>query len=199
MSGKPTGWRRLAWLVASTTAALGSACVRAVDGRGEAERGETGATSHWPAPLADLARRARSRFAVPTLTPTGPGSLPSGATVLDVRTRAEVSVSAIPGARSLPDEATRSAFLEADHSADGPFLVVCTAGWRSAEFTRRLVDHGIDATNLEGGVCAFALVGGTLVDPAGEPVHRIHAYSDDFADCVPAGYEAVTEPKPEDS
>ena len=98
-------------------------------------------------------------------------------------------MSSVPGARALADDAARAAFLAAP--PDGPVLVVCTAGWRSAEFTGHLIRAGVQASNVEGGVCALAAAGVELVDAEGRPTRRIHAFSSDFADCVPAGFEAV--------
>jgi len=143
----------------------------------------------WPAPLAELVERARERFDVPSVEAAAWS--PGDGVVVDVRTADEIAVSRVPGARPLVDEAARAAFL-AD-PPEGPVYVVCTAGWRSAEFTGWLVRAGIDAYNVEGGLCALAASGATLVDGAGRGTRRLHAYSDEFADCVPAGFEAVTE------
>ncbi|GEM_PF-1166004 len=143
----------------------------------------------WPEQLKDLVVSARDRFEAPSLFPTAGFELPAGAVIVDVRTAAEIAVSVIPGSRALSDDDLREAFLDEVHP--GPVVVYCTAGWRSAEFTAELVDAGVQALNLEGGVCAWALVGGLLVDQQGAPTQRIHAYSDDFAECVPLGFQAV--------
>jgi rhodanese-related sulfurtransferase len=143
----------------------------------------------WPPSLAELAERTRDRFAAPTVTVAGAAAL-DDPIVVDVRTPPEIAVSRLEGSRPLPTEEDREAFLS-EHPAR-PVLVYCTAGWRSAEYTQVLRDHGIEAFNLEGGICSWVLHGKQIVDAAGGPATRIHAFSADFADCVPAGYEAVT-------
>jgi len=143
----------------------------------------------WPDHLEQIVVEAREEFAVPTVTVRGRAKLPPGLVVVDVRDTKESAVSVVPGARVLDTKAKRRAFVEEEHET--PVLVYCTAGWRSAEFTRELRDAGVDAYNLEGGLCAWALYGQALVDAQGEPTRRIHGYSKDWADCVPAGYEAV--------
>ena len=145
--------------------------------------------SGWPEQLKDLVISARDRFEAPSLFPVPSFELPGDAVIVDVRTAAEIAVSVIPGSRALSDDDLREAFLEEAQS--GPVVVYCTAGWRSAEFTAELVEAGVQAVNLEGGLCAWALVGGALVDQKGAQTQRIHAYSDDFAECVPHGFEAV--------
>ena len=143
----------------------------------------------WPEQLKSLVISARDRFEVPSLFPVAGFDLPGDAVIVDVRTSAEIAVSVIPGSRALSDDDLREAFLAEIHP--GPVVVYCTAGWRSAEFTAELVDAGVQAVNLEGGVCAWALMGGALVDQQGASTQRIHAFSDDFAQCVPHGFQAV--------
>ena len=143
----------------------------------------------WPAKLADVVERARDRFGVPTVSVSDRGGLPPGTIVVDVRTGPETQVSIIEGARRLEDEAAREAFLASP--PDAPVLVYCTAGWRSAEFTRDLRAAGVEAWNLEGGVCAWALYGQPIIGADGQPTKRIHGFDEDWAACVPDGYEAV--------
>lgn len=144
----------------------------------------------WPEQLSELVDSARERFGVPSVDATSvPGALPPGAVLVDVRTADEIAVSRVSGARPLTDDAARAAFLAAQ--PEQPVYVVCTAGWRSAEFTSYLIQGGIEAYNVEGGLCALAAAGAELVDAAGEPTRRIHAFSQDFIGCVPDGYEAV--------
>jgi rhodanese-related sulfurtransferase len=145
--------------------------------------------SDWPPHLADIVAEAREEFGVPTVSVVERGALPAGTVVVDVRTAEESAVSSLPGARRLSSKSARKAFL-AEKPA-GPVLVYCTAGWRSAEFTRDLRKAGVEAYNLEGGICAWALYGQSVVDDAGQETRRIHGYSSDWADCVPEGYEAV--------
>ena len=175
----------------------------------------------WPVARVELADRARDRFDAPTRAPDpsvlidaagaagagGAGSAGSDAgagrnaravapIVVDVREPRETDVSRVPGAVLLPDRRAREAFI-AERSAAGEaeraVLVYCTAGWRSAEATLEFRAAGLPAYNLEGGVCAWAVAGGPLVDADGAATRRIHAYSADFADCVPSSYEIVVD------
>ncbi len=143
----------------------------------------------WPEHLVSIVAEARERFGVPTLSVADRKTLPPETIVVDVRQPHEMAVSTIAGARRLESKSARQAFLREKPNA--PVLVYCTAGWRSAEFTEDLVDAGVEAYNLEGGICAWVLHGNTVVDAGGEPTQRVHGYSAEWADCVPEGYEAV--------
>ena len=143
----------------------------------------------WPVALEEIVAKARERFGVPTINAMQRNSLPEGTLVVDVRGASETAVSTIANARRLQSESAREAFL--DEPPATPVLVYCTAGWRSAEFTQQLREAGVEAYNLEGGLCAWALFGQPIVDEQGAATRRIHSYSEDWADCVPEGYSAV--------
>jgi len=180
------------------------ACAPSEQPAAPAARGTT-----WPAPLTDIAARARDRFEAPTVSVEEAARIAGDAVLVDVRTPQEIGVSRIRGAVALDSEAARRAFLETRRSRGGAapgggepddrtVLVYCTAGWRSAEFAAALAEVGVSAWNVEGGLCAWAANGRPIVDGDDRPTRRIHAYSDAFEGCVPATHEAVTAPPPGD-
>jgi len=148
----------------------------------------------WPPALAAVIAEAESDFGVPTLAVADYGTLPEGTPLFDVRTAAEASVSAIPGSQLLADKAAQKALLA--NPPQGPVVVSCAAGVRSARFTQALRDVGVEAYNLEGGIFAWAAAGLPLLDPAGRPTKRVHTYSTKWAPCLVADHEAVQVPKP---
>jgi rhodanese-related sulfurtransferase len=75
-----------------------------------------------------------------------------GATVLDVRETFEVAGGHIPGAVNLPLSVLGT---RADELGDGPIVVVCRSGNRSAHAVRYLRQLGYDASNLTGGMVAW--------------------------------------------
>jgi rhodanese-related sulfurtransferase len=80
--------------------------------------------------------------------------------ILDVREDWERDIAAIEGTVNIPLQAlpTRSEELPKDRQ----IVVMCHHGGRSARATAWLRENGYDATNLEGGIDAWA----TQVDPA---------------------------------
>jgi len=77
----------------------------------------------------------------------------AGATLVDVRTDAEVARGAIPGSLhiSLDELRVRHQELPA-----GPLVVYCAAGQRGHTAARMLTQHGHDAVNLDGGYLTWA-------------------------------------------
>ena len=73
-----------------------------------------------------------------------------GCTVLDVRTPEEHRQGAIPGSVSAPLEGLRER-LAGGELGDGPFVVYCEVGQRGHTATALLLEHGVDARNLDGG------------------------------------------------
>lgn len=106
-------------------------------------------------------------------------------TIVDARTRPERHVSIIP--RALNKEAFEA---HRDEYAEGPILVYCTAGCRSGAYAKELRERGLNAFNLRGGVLAWALNGGPLVEPNSEPTVRVHVHGERW-NVLPPGYEAV--------
>ncbi|MET9498244.1 rhodanese-like domain-containing protein [Streptomyces sp. NPDC006552] len=52
---------------------------------------------------------------------------------------------------------------------DGRVYVVCRVGGRSAQVTQYLVQQGIDAVNVDGGMQAWEAAGRPVVDDNGQP------------------------------
>jgi rhodanese-related sulfurtransferase len=89
--------------------------------------------------------------------------------VLDVREDDEWAAGHAPGALHIPlmDLPTRIGELP----NDVPITVVCRVGGRSAQATTWLVQQGYDASNLDGGMFAWASAGREFVcDSGAEPV-----------------------------
>jgi sodium/bile acid cotransporter 7 len=108
------------------------------------------------------------------------------AVFVDTRSAAEIAVSKIPGAVTGKD------FLKSpERYADKTIIVYCTISYRSGLFARKLAKQGIEATNLKGGILAWTLEGGKVVDSHGKTVHRIHVYGEKW-NYPPDGYKAVT-------
>ena len=104
---------------------------------------------------------------IPTVTMSGvPDPLPAGLTVLDVREPTEWAHGHIEGARHVP-------LMELpQHLADlpdGQLLVVCRVGGRSAQATGFLVQQGVDAVNLDGGMLEWEAAGRAMVSETGQP------------------------------
>ena len=93
--------------------------------------------------------------------------LEAGATLLDVREADEWDTGHAPEATwiRMGDVAARHAEL----AADQPIVVVCRSGGRSARVTSALLQAGYDATNLAGGMQAWATAGFSVVTDGGAP------------------------------
>lgn len=94
-------------------------------------------------------------------------------TLLDVRSDQEIAVSALRGARARDPDT--------DATIDGPIVVYCSVGWRSAIAARQLARGGArDVRNLEGGIFEWANEGrpvlrGTRVVRDVHPFDRLWA------------------------
>ncbi len=104
--------------------------------------------------------------AVPSVDATTARALVrDGAVLLDVREHAEWDAGHDPQAVHLPlgrIAEVPQLVREAKH-----VVVVCRSGHRSQTGTRALIAMGYDAVNLTGGMYAWTLAGGLLVDQAG--------------------------------
>ncbi|MBB6627853.1 rhodanese-like domain-containing protein [Nocardioides sp. KIGAM211] len=93
-----------------------------------------------------------------------PTPLPEGLAVLDVREDVEWDHGHIEGAVHVP-------LMELPQRLDevpvGQVLVVCKIGGRSAQATGYLVQQGIDAVNLDGGMVEWAAAGRDFVSESG--------------------------------
>jgi rhodanese-related sulfurtransferase len=90
-------------------------------------------------------------FEVPTVSVQ---DLPADAVLLDVREPDEWAAGHVDGARHIPmnDIPRRTAELD----QDSELVVVCKVGGRSAQVTAYLNQQGYRATNLDGGMLAWA-------------------------------------------
>jgi len=80
---------------------------------------------------------------------------PNPPLVLDVRDAAEFAeFPLINGAVHIPLNQLPQRWLEL--AATSPIAVVCRAGGRSAQATAFLLQHGLHATNVAGGMAAFS-------------------------------------------
>ena len=105
---------------------------------------------------------------------------------VDTRKPDEMAVSTLPGAVS-QDEFLNHRYRYAGKTA----IVYCTISYRSGVFARDLAARGIEVINLQAGILAWTLEGGTVYDPQGRPIRRIHVYGEKW-DYAPEGYESVT-------
>lgn len=104
---------------------------------------------------------------IPTVAP---GAVPAGAVLLDVREPAEWTAGRAEGALHIPIGEVVARLPEiTERAGDGPLYVLCKVGGRSAQVTAYLVQQGIDATNVDGGLHAWQDAGRPLVSDAGEP------------------------------
>lgn len=96
-----------------------------------------------------------------------PDPLPPALTVLDVREPAEWAHGRIDGALHIPlmDLVERVGELP----TEAQILVVCKVGGRSAQATGFLVQSGIEAINLDGGLLEWAAAGRPMVADEGDP------------------------------
>lgn len=104
---------------------------------------------------------------------------------VDTRKPAEMTVSTLPGAVSRQD------YLRHPDRYKGKTAVAyCTISYRSGVFAREMAGRGIHVVNLQGGILAWLLEGGTVVDGQGRPTRRVHVYGSKW-DLAPAGYESI--------
>ena len=105
---------------------------------------------------------------VPTAAATGvPDPLPEGLVVLDVREEDEWAAGHVAGSVHVPLRELGGRYAELP--ADAQTLVVCRVGSRSAYATGFLVQQGVDAVNLDGGLVAWVRAGRPLVTDDGSP------------------------------
>ena len=105
---------------------------------------------------------------------------------VDTRKPEEMAVSMLPGAVS-----HRDFMNHRGRYADKTAIVYCTISYRSGVFALDQKARGIELVNLQGGILAWILEGGTVYDPQGKPTRRVHVYGDKW-NYAPDGYESVT-------
>jgi rhodanese-related sulfurtransferase len=109
---------------------------------------------------------------IPTVAVEGvPDPLPEGLVVLDVREPVEWRHGHIDGARHIP---LREVPQRLDEVPTGlQVLVVCKVGARSAQAAGYLVQNGVDAVNLDGGLLEWEAAGRPLVSESGHPAQVV--------------------------
>jgi len=108
-------------------------------------------------------------LSVPTVDPS---QVDDAARVLDVRESDEWVAGHIAGALHVPlsDVPAR---LDDLIGEDDPLVVVCRGGGRSARAVAWLIQNGVDAVNLDGGMGAWESAGRPMVSETGaEPFVR---------------------------
>ncbi|MFX4294383.1 rhodanese-like domain-containing protein [Streptomyces bohaiensis] len=94
---------------------------------------------------------------VPTVTVE---SLPADGLLLDVRESEEWAAGRAEGALHIPMGEVVQRLGEITERADsGRVHVICKVGGRSAQVTAYLVQQGVDAVNVDGGMLAWADAG----------------------------------------
>ncbi len=113
--------------------------------------------------------------------------------LLDIRSPAEQAVSMIPGAMTPEAFALRFRTGLPDSLQ---VVAYCTIGYRSGLFTRQLLEKGVRARNLDGGLVLWTHAGGPLETPPatpggpGTPTRKLHVYDAEW-NLVHPDYEAV--------
>jgi len=108
---------------------------------------------------------------VPTVSVAGvPDPIPDGLVVLDVREQLEWHHGHIDGAVHIPLMDLPQRLTELP---EGQTLVVCRVGGRSAQATGYLVQQGVDAVNLDGGMLEWAGAGRAMVSDSGTEPHVV--------------------------
>lgn len=109
---------------------------------------------------------------IPTVTLDGvPIPLPEDLVVLDVREAVEWHHGHIEGAQHIPlgDVPARLGEVPTERQV----LVVCKMGGRSAQATGYLVQNGVDAVNLDGGMLEWQVAGRPMVSESGGSPHVV--------------------------
>ncbi|MCX5036627.1 rhodanese-like domain-containing protein [Streptomyces coelicoflavus] len=103
----------------------------------------------------------------------GVGDLKDGDFLLDVREDDEWQAGHAAGALHIPLSEFVARYGELAEAApqDGRVHVLCRVGGRSAQVTMYLVQQGVDAVNVDGGMQEWAAAGHPVVDDKGEPGH----------------------------
>ncbi len=84
-------------------------------------------------------------------------ALQSGARLIDVREPDEYEAGHVPGAILVPLGTVPDSL--AQFSSDATTYVICKSGARSYRACEFVIDHGLDAANVEGGTMAWIISG----------------------------------------
>lgn len=98
---------------------------------------------------------------------TLPAEIPDGVAVLDVREDDEWDAGHIEGATHIPMSDVPGRMAELPEAEQ--IIVVCRRGGRSARVTEFLVEHGVPAINLDGGMQSWAADGRPMTATGDEP------------------------------
>lgn len=105
---------------------------------------------------------------VPTVSVAGvPDPMPDGLFVLDVREDDEWQAGHVEGSVHVPLMQLGARYAELPEAEQ--MLVVCRVGNRSAYAAQFLIQQGIDAVNLDGGLVAWDAAGRRLVTDEDHP------------------------------
>jgi rhodanese-related sulfurtransferase len=104
---------------------------------------------------------------VPTVTLS---ELPPDAVIVDVREPMEWSAGHIDGARHVPMSSIPDAVASdpASLGGEGTVYFMCAVGGRSAHVTAWLVQQGLDAVNIAGGMHAWENAGRPMISETGQ-------------------------------
>ena len=108
-------------------------------------------------------------FSVPSVVVDQlPDPLPEDLVVLDVREQVEWQHGHLEGSLHVPMSELAERLGEVP--TGDRLLVVCKVGGRSARVVQYLVQQGVDAFNLDGGLLEWHAAGRPLVADVGEPM-----------------------------
>ncbi|MHC0430703.1 rhodanese-like domain-containing protein [Streptomyces sp. O3] len=101
----------------------------------------------------------------------GVDALADGDFLLDVREDDEWRAGHAAGALHVPmsEFAARYGELTEAVPQDGTVYVLCRVGGRSAQVAQYLIQQGVNAVNVDGGMQAWAASGRPVVDDQGQP------------------------------
>ncbi len=109
-------------------------------------------------------------FGAPDVPTIDVPDLPTDAFILDVREDEEWQYGRAPGAVHMPLQTVPDQLSELP--SDQPVYVICRSGSRSAYAVAWLVQQGLDAVNVAGGMVAWEVLGRPLEGDTTEPFVR---------------------------
>ncbi|WP_327296429.1 rhodanese-like domain-containing protein [Streptomyces sp. NBC_01197] len=100
-------------------------------------------------------------------------AVPADGLLLDVREDNEWAAGHAEGALHIPMSEFVARFGEVTEAVaqGGQAFVICRVGGRSAQVTQYLVQQGIDAVNVDGGMLAWEGAGRPMVTDGGDPAY----------------------------
>ena len=107
-----------------------------------------------------------------------------GLLLVDCRSQEERAVSTLPGAIAHQRLEERP-----EDYRESEIVVYCTIGYRSSKLVGELRAKGFTASNLRGGVLAWAHAGGEFIDAGGSTTAEVHVYDAPW-DLLPSDYQS---------